>query len=370
MNCSPIASCSFSVCLFELPLTSSAQPTSGLSAADALSLVRLLRSLTYRGLAILISIHQPRLSAFELFDRVLLLNQGHLLYWGQPSAALSYFASLGVMVPRRENPADALLDAFESRDNLLLAQGRRSQLEELARAQGEEELRRLRPGLSGPCMSAATTSLSSAGVQSSSSSDEPLTAVFAQLHTGALLYMRLCVRDFDFLLVPFGSLSVMILLAVGLLWSTLRPPVATHLYTAGTLYYQISTASDMFYHTYGALYLSHWSRFGEEVSDGRMSRLMMALWYVWVLLSRNFLFNLVACLLSYWTLSVGDGSAIGFLQFYAAAWIMCSCLGSLTLSCTALTHNAQVGHGLGRLAASSCLLHFIALLFWHSPRKD
>ena len=57
------------------------------------------------------SIHQPRLSAYEMFDRLLLLRKGQLAYGGMAAAeATRCFTSWGYPLPERANPADHFIE--------------------------------------------------------------------------------------------------------------------------------------------------------------------------------------------------------------------------------------------------------------------
>ena len=73
--------------------------------------VGLLRALANSGMLVIASIHQPRLSAYEMFDRLLLLRKGHLAYGGPAgSEAVAYFDTLGFALPERHNPADFFIE--------------------------------------------------------------------------------------------------------------------------------------------------------------------------------------------------------------------------------------------------------------------
>ena len=63
------------------------------------------------GCTIITSIHQPRSSIFALFDDIILLSKGNVVYHG-PSGddALKYFAQQGLVCPPYFNPADFFLD--------------------------------------------------------------------------------------------------------------------------------------------------------------------------------------------------------------------------------------------------------------------
>ncbi|KDO30306.1 hypothetical protein SPRG_05019 [Saprolegnia parasitica CBS 223.65] len=59
---------------------------------------------------IVIALLQPSPELYNLFDEVLLLNEGHVMYHGPRSAALEYFESLGFKCPPKRDVADFLLD--------------------------------------------------------------------------------------------------------------------------------------------------------------------------------------------------------------------------------------------------------------------
>lgn len=86
------------------------EPTSGLDAFAAQQVVNLLKRLTDSGTTVVMSIHQPRGSIFSLFDDLLLLAEGRVLYAGQASAAASYFASLGYRCPTGINAGEFVVD--------------------------------------------------------------------------------------------------------------------------------------------------------------------------------------------------------------------------------------------------------------------
>lgn len=53
---------------------------------------------------------QPRSSIFELFDDLLLLSEGEVVYSGPAADVADYFASLGHPCPQYHNPAEFLAD--------------------------------------------------------------------------------------------------------------------------------------------------------------------------------------------------------------------------------------------------------------------
>ena len=67
------------------------EPTSGLDSSTALRILQLLRGEARRGMAVLATIHQPSAALFNVFDRVILLSEGYVIYNGPPSNVQSYF---------------------------------------------------------------------------------------------------------------------------------------------------------------------------------------------------------------------------------------------------------------------------------------
>ncbi|KAI5306171.1 hypothetical protein KEM56_002010 [Ascosphaera pollenicola] len=93
------------------------EPTTGLDAMSALQVIRTLKKLAENGRTVIVSIHAPRSEIWQLFDRVILLSQGSLLYAGPTGSALDHFASCGHIMPQFVNPAEFLVDlaAYDTR---------------------------------------------------------------------------------------------------------------------------------------------------------------------------------------------------------------------------------------------------------------
>jgi ABC-type multidrug transport system ATPase subunit/ABC-type multidrug transport system permease subunit len=86
------------------------EPTTGLDAYNSLVIMELLNSLAKSGRTIICTIHQPRSSIFELFDQLLLLSQGNVVYFGPANQAVPYFAAVSLHCPQFTNPADFFID--------------------------------------------------------------------------------------------------------------------------------------------------------------------------------------------------------------------------------------------------------------------
>ncbi|KAJ8603554.1 hypothetical protein CTAYLR_004878 [Chrysophaeum taylorii] len=75
------------------------EPTSGLDSYSAERVARALRALADEGRTVVCVIHQPSAAVFDMFDDLILLSEGELMYSGPISLCDAYFASLGF--PRR-----------------------------------------------------------------------------------------------------------------------------------------------------------------------------------------------------------------------------------------------------------------------------
>nr|XP_022314888.1 ATP-binding cassette sub-family G member 2-like [Crassostrea virginica] len=88
------------------------EPTTGLDANTANSIMLLLKRLAMKGRTIVFSIHQPRYSIYRLFDSLMLLSSGEVVYHGPTSDALTHFKSIGYTIQEHNNPPDFFLDVI------------------------------------------------------------------------------------------------------------------------------------------------------------------------------------------------------------------------------------------------------------------
>jgi len=88
------------------------EPTSGLDSYNSLAVIRLLRKLAERGKTIITTVHQPRSTIFDLFDRLLVLNFGQTVYLGPAKEISPYLAKYGFVIPNNMNPADYVIDVL------------------------------------------------------------------------------------------------------------------------------------------------------------------------------------------------------------------------------------------------------------------
>lgn len=86
------------------------EPTSGLDSTTALRIIQLLHDIAEAGRTIVTTIHQPSSRLFHKFDKLILLGEGHSIYFGKASSATEYFSSIGCSPVITMNPGDFLLD--------------------------------------------------------------------------------------------------------------------------------------------------------------------------------------------------------------------------------------------------------------------
>lgn len=86
------------------------EPTTGLDANTANSIMELLQKISKKGKTVIFSIHQPRYSIFRQFDHLTLMNKGEIIYAGAADKAITYFEDLGYKCEPFNNPADFFLD--------------------------------------------------------------------------------------------------------------------------------------------------------------------------------------------------------------------------------------------------------------------
>ncbi|XP_028973799.2 broad substrate specificity ATP-binding cassette transporter ABCG2 [Esox lucius] len=88
------------------------EPTTGLDASTANSVLLLLKRMSSHGRTIILSIHQPRYSIYRLFDSLTLLVNGKQVYHGPAQSTLDYFSNIGYTCEPHNNPADFFLDVI------------------------------------------------------------------------------------------------------------------------------------------------------------------------------------------------------------------------------------------------------------------
>jgi ABC-type multidrug transport system ATPase subunit len=83
------------------------EPTSGLDSTSAVSLLNMLQALARSdNKTVITSIHQPSSAVFRSFDQLLMLSQGHVVYFGSPVESLGYLRTLETSLKTSNPDAD------------------------------------------------------------------------------------------------------------------------------------------------------------------------------------------------------------------------------------------------------------------------
>ena len=87
------------------------EPTSGLDSFIAFNIIQSLQKLVKsEQRTVLMTIHQPRETIVELFDKIMLLSQGQEIFFGNIKDALLYFEEMGYPCPDNSNPCNHFID--------------------------------------------------------------------------------------------------------------------------------------------------------------------------------------------------------------------------------------------------------------------
>ncbi|RFU31901.1 hypothetical protein B7463_g4413, partial [Scytalidium lignicola] len=91
------------------PLQSWDNSTRGLDSANAIEFCKTLRTSTdIMGATACVAIYQAPQSAYDIFDKVLVLYEGRQIYFGRTTDAKKYFTDMGFFCPARQTTADFL----------------------------------------------------------------------------------------------------------------------------------------------------------------------------------------------------------------------------------------------------------------------
>ena len=92
------------------PLLFADEPTTGLDSNTAENIITLFKDLTHMGKTVCITIHQPKPAIFEMFDDLIIVAGGDIIFSGPSTGAVAYFDRLGFGPPKGYmNPADYFL---------------------------------------------------------------------------------------------------------------------------------------------------------------------------------------------------------------------------------------------------------------------
>ena len=87
------------------------EPTSGLDSYTSFIIIENLRRLARtRNMIIIYTIHQPSMEIASLFDNLLILNKGQVMYFGKFNDAMSYYDRMGYPTPETKNPVEYYIE--------------------------------------------------------------------------------------------------------------------------------------------------------------------------------------------------------------------------------------------------------------------
>ncbi|KAG2497027.1 hypothetical protein HYH03_005030 [Edaphochlamys debaryana] len=88
------------------------EPSSGLDSETAMGVVAALSRLARKGRTVICTLHQPNSDITEVFDDLMLLAGGRVVYGGPWAGAVGFFTRAGFSCPSFKNPADYFLQVM------------------------------------------------------------------------------------------------------------------------------------------------------------------------------------------------------------------------------------------------------------------
>lgn len=85
------------------------EPTSAVDSYTALTILELLQKEAENGATVVFTIHQPSSDMVNLFDRIICMSDGYMVYNGERKQMAHHYNNLGITLPRFTNPADFLI---------------------------------------------------------------------------------------------------------------------------------------------------------------------------------------------------------------------------------------------------------------------
>lgn len=82
------------------------EPTSGMDSFTAFIIICILKQLALQGKTIVLTIKQPSVEIFSMFDNLFLLMKGRFIYQGKAKDAMLYFRNLNYECPMYYNVCD------------------------------------------------------------------------------------------------------------------------------------------------------------------------------------------------------------------------------------------------------------------------
>ncbi|XP_055690663.1 protein white isoform X2 [Lutzomyia longipalpis] len=98
--------------LIDPPLLLCDEPTSGLDSFIAHNVIQVLKNVVEKGKIVILTIHQPSSELYSMFDKLLLMANGRVAFYGTPAQASQFFMSVGRPCPPNYNPADHFIQVL------------------------------------------------------------------------------------------------------------------------------------------------------------------------------------------------------------------------------------------------------------------
>lgn len=87
--------------------------STGLDSSTTYQIVKCIKNFVHQMEAtVLMALLQPAPETFELFDDLVLLSEGHVIYEGPQEDVLEFFESIGFQLPPRKGIADFLQEVY------------------------------------------------------------------------------------------------------------------------------------------------------------------------------------------------------------------------------------------------------------------
>ncbi|KAJ8974285.1 hypothetical protein NQ317_013174 [Molorchus minor] len=93
------------------------EPTTGLDSFSALAVIQKLEAVAMTGKLVLVTVHQPSSQLFDLFNNIILLANGQLIFEGSKQQAKLFFEKAKLYCPVSYNPADFYLKCLTTNYN-------------------------------------------------------------------------------------------------------------------------------------------------------------------------------------------------------------------------------------------------------------